>query len=303
MPQQTYDPGSKWLIGDRGPSLLWVAGLRDVLSCEADQAEVVLPRKMPDGLMRARMAGRRDPVPVLLEIATYAEERVVEQVCGDLRLVRQVKGVLPETVVMCLAPKGSYRVPDHGEAESVLGLTRERFSWRVVNLWEMEAKDLLEAPDVGAVPWATLAKWDGPPEVLLQRCKDRIVAEGRERRESLLAVTQVFAKMHFDTPELLAILGERSMILRDMPAIQEIVTESEIAGQMKATLAVLHRRFGKPGPDIEAGLALVKTEAGLIDLIYHAGTCTTLSAFEKELRRHLPQPRPASTRGKRKKGE
>ncbi len=300
MPVQTYDPGSKWLIGDRGPSLLWVAGIRGVLSCEAEQAEVVLPRKLPDGLLLARMVGRKEPVRVLVEIATYPEERVAEQVCGDLRLVRQVKGVLPDAVVLCLAPKGTYRIPDHAESVSVLGLTREQFSWRVVNLWEMPASELLEAPDVGAVPWATLGRWDGSPEVLLRRCKDRIDKEGRERREGLLAVTQVFARMHFDTPELLAILGGGTMILRDMPAIQEIVAEATVEKLSGQTLFVLRRRFGPPGADIEAGLALVKAEEAQNELNFQAGACDSLAAFQAELNRHLPKPRPASTRGRRK---
>ena len=86
----------------------------------------------------------------------------------------------------------------------------------------------------------------------------------------------------------------------DNPLMLEVVAESKIAGQVKATLSVLNRRFGKPGANIEAGLALVKTEDAQIDLNFHAGSCVSLSAFEAELRKHLPQPRPASTRGKRK---
>src|SRR5262249_58394307 len=98
--------------------VLGVAGLRGVLSCEAEQAEVVLPRKLPDGLLKVRIAGRPNPVPVLVEVATYPEPRVVEQVCGDLRLVRQARGVLPDAVVLCLCAKGAYRVPDRAASES-----------------------------------------------------------------------------------------------------------------------------------------------------------------------------------------
>ena len=300
MSQQTFDPGSKWLIGDRGPALLWVAGLRDVLSCEAEQAEVVQPRKMPDGLLRAVTKGHAEPLLVLAEIATYPEPRVVEQMCGGLRLVRQMRGVLPDAVVLCLAPKGTCRVPDRGESEGALGLAGETLRWRVVNLGEVPAEQLLEAPDVGTVPWAALGRWTGPPEVLLQRCKHRIQTEGRERRDRLLAVTQVFARMHFDTPGLLAILGDRSMILRDMPAIQELEAEIAVEKLSKQALFVLKRRFGTPGANLEAGLAQVKSDDGQNELNFHAGKCGSLAAFEAELQRYLPKPRPASTRGKRK---
>ena len=302
MPQQTYDPSMKWLLRERGPAILWVAGLRGVISCETEQAELVLPRKLPDGLLKAVVKGHRDPLPVLLEVATYPEKRVVEQVCGDLRLVRQVKGDLPEAFVLCLRKKGSYRIPEQAESSSALGFASETLRWKTIHLWDFPATEFLEAPDVGAVPWAALGSWDGPPEVLLQRCRDRIDAEGGDKRESLLTVSQVFARLRFDTPDLLAILGGKK-VLRNTPLIQELEAEFKQEGVAQATLSMLHRRFGAPGADIEAGLALVKTQEGQFDLNFHAGTCKTLSAFEEELRRHLPKPRPASTRGKRKKGE
>jgi hypothetical protein len=43
---------------------------------------------------------------VLVEVATYPEKRVVDQVQDDIRLVRQARGVLPEAVVLCLCPRG-----------------------------------------------------------------------------------------------------------------------------------------------------------------------------------------------------
>ena len=50
------------------------------------------------------------------------------------------------------------------------------------------AEELLAAPNVGVVTWASLARYDGPPEVLLQRCRDRIEREGGTQRANLLAV-------------------------------------------------------------------------------------------------------------------
>jgi hypothetical protein len=180
MPQQTFDPGSKWLLEQRGGSILYLAGVRNVTACKALKAEVVQPRKLPDGLLEAKLAGVKEPRLILVEVATYPEPRVVDQVRGDLRLVRQVRGALVDAVVICLSPKGDYRVPESAEEESPLGWSSERLRWKVVEAWTLSAEDLLAAQDVGVVPWATLARYDGPPEVLLQRCRDRIDREGGE---------------------------------------------------------------------------------------------------------------------------
>ena len=111
-------------------------------------------------------------------MATYPEQRVVEQIQDGIRLVRQARGVLPEALVLCLCPRGNYRVPEQGERTSDLGWTAETLRWKVVEAWTLSAEDLLTAPFVGTVPWATLARYEGPPEVLLQRCRERIHREG-----------------------------------------------------------------------------------------------------------------------------
>jgi len=65
-------------------------------------------------------------------------------------------------------------VPNRAEQTSGLGWTSEILSWKVVEVWTLPAEELLTAPDLGVVLWALLADHDGPPEVLLQRCRDRI---------------------------------------------------------------------------------------------------------------------------------
>src|SRR5207244_6847030 len=125
---------------------------------QARAAEVVQPRKLPDGLLEARFAGSAEPSLVLVEVATYPEPRVVQQVQDDIRLVRQARGVLPEALVLCLCPRGNYRVPQQAEARSTLGWTAETLSWKVVELWMLSAEEVRAAPNVGIVPWASLAR-------------------------------------------------------------------------------------------------------------------------------------------------
>jgi hypothetical protein len=298
MSQQWFDPSSKWMLEEQGASILYLAGAPAVVSCLARKAEVVQPRKLPDGLLEVRFAGSARPVLVLVEVATYPEKRVVGQVQDDIRLVRQARGVLPEALVLCLCPRGRYRVPQQAAEKSQLGWTGAMLSWKVVELWNLSAEELLAAPSVGVVPWVPLARYDGPAEVLLRRCRDRLEREAGAQKANLLAVTQVFARLHFDKPEWLEILGGRKAMI-ESPLIQEIVAESARAGRVKTLLGVLEARFGSVTPAVTAGLEQVKEEEQLARLTPQAALCPSLQAFEDSLRRELAAP-PASTRGKRR---
>jgi hypothetical protein len=298
MSQQTIDPSGKWLLERHGASVLYLGGARSVVSCRARKAELVQPRKLPDGLLEARFAGAAKPSLVLVEVATYPERRVVGQVQGGIRLVRQVYGVLPEALVLCLRRRGRYRVPGQAEEASRLGWTGERLSWKVVEVWGLPAEDLLAAPGVGVVPWATLARYDGPPEVLLQRCRDRIDRDGGAQKANLLAVAQVFARLNFDRPAWLDILGGTKAMI-ESPLIQEIVAESDRVRQVKDIVLVLKTRFGKVPPGITAGLEQVRGEEKLALLTREAVKCRSPQAFEKRLRQELQAP-PPSPRGRRR---
>jgi hypothetical protein len=166
-------------------------------------------------------------------------------------------------------------------------------------LWTLPAEDLLTAPDIGAVTLASLAKHDGPPEVLLQRCRDRIEREGGGQRANLLAVSQVFARLHYDRPELLNILGGSKAMI-ESPLIREIVDESRREERTRSILAFLEERFGAVPPTITAGLEQVKEMDRLARLTRRAAVCASLQAFEDSLREELPKPPPPSTRGKRR---
>jgi hypothetical protein len=230
---------------------------------------------------------------------TYPEKRVVAQVQDDIRLVRQARGVLPEALVLCLAPYGKYGVPQQAEERSSQGWTAETLRWKLVELWTLSAEELLAAPDVGVVVWASLARYEGPPEVLLQRCRDRIEREGGAQQANLLAVAQVFAGLHYNKPAWLEILGGRKAMI-ESPVIQELAEEFRRAERVEPIVGFLEARFGAVPPAVTAGLRQVATLEKLIRLTTEAGRCPSLEAFEESLRRELPVPPPPSTRGKRR---
>ena len=82
-----YDKSSKWLIEHHGDSILRLAGMSNIRSWKPLQAELVQPRQLPDGLLEVQFADQSEQDLFLIEIATYFEERLIEQMTRDVMLV------------------------------------------------------------------------------------------------------------------------------------------------------------------------------------------------------------------------
>jgi hypothetical protein len=199
MPQQRFDIGSKFLVQKQGRALLLLGGAKNVRSVKAMQAEMVQQKKLPDGLLEVYFEKQKKPEHVLIEVATYPEKRALDQALDDLTLARSyLKGKLPELLMLVLHPKGKLQISGEHAIKSPLGWSELNCKWRVLEVWKREATDLLAMGDVGAVPFATLARYDGPPEELLERCCERIeeLTTGVDRTD-MLAVSQVLAQLRF----------------------------------------------------------------------------------------------------------
>src|SRR5438309_10722704 len=100
------DRSGKWLIDHCGGSALRLAGVTGFQRWRPHQAEVVQPKQLPDGFLEVFFAGRPEPDPFLLEIATFPERRVEEQVLRDALLVFLDRRMLPDVITLVLRPKG-----------------------------------------------------------------------------------------------------------------------------------------------------------------------------------------------------
>ena len=94
-------------------------------------AELVLPTKLPDGLLFAWRAGRDHSEPFVVEIATYPELRAAEQALRDLLLVYLVRGEVANVLVLVLRSKGQLSVPYHAAAPA----RTQRRSWEAGGVW------------------------------------------------------------------------------------------------------------------------------------------------------------------------
>ena len=193
-----YDRGSKWLIQHRGDAILRLGGVRNIRAWRSLQSEVVQPKQMPDGVLEVEVEGQTEPDLYVIEIATYPESRNPEQLLRDTAMVYLARRVLPEVMVLVLRPKGKKRVVSTQKLTSRQGWTHWQASVRVVELWKVLAEELLATNDVGLVPWVPLTNFEGPPEAILQKCRERIdELAPPEEKVNFLAVSQIMTKLRY----------------------------------------------------------------------------------------------------------
>src|SRR5262249_4292526 len=158
----------------------------------------------------------------LVEIATFPELRVLEQMRANALHVVLAKGELPEMLVVVLRPKGRYRIPKQARWASPLGSSQLSLRWNVIEMWNQPEEHLLAANDLGLIPWVPLAQFAESPATMLDSCRKRIDDQTTgDARANLLAVTRVIAGLRFSEPWLLNILGG-SRIMIESPVLREI---------------------------------------------------------------------------------
>ncbi len=276
---QPYDRSSNWLLKNHGDAILRLAKLENVTAWRVLPNEVVQPRRLPDGLLEVRLATRDEPICVIAEIATYPDRRITEQVLRDAMLVYLERGALPEVVVVVLQQRGAYRVGGSEPVTSSLGWTTWQITWKVVELWTLSAEELLAANDVGLIPWIPLTQFSGPPEQMLEMCRQRIETQApASERENLLAVTHVLAGLRYNDPGLRNLLWRTNAMI-ESPVIQELMAE-----QAQTDIRdVLMARFGSVPSETDTALRAVPELERLRALNRWAATCPDLDAFHTRL--------------------
>jgi hypothetical protein len=151
-----------------------------------------------------------------------------------------------------------------------------------VELWNVPAEVLLEAGDVGLIPWVPLSHFDGPPEPLLRECRDRIYREASaDERENLLAVTQLLARLRYNDSRLFELFGGRQAMI-ESPVFQELKAEWTRETMCKDVVRFLTARFGAEAHQLETELNSVDDDH-LSNLVELAATCPDLESFRKHL--------------------
>jgi hypothetical protein len=192
---------------DKHPAaVLFAAGERHIRTCRSARNTLTAPKQIPDGLLEVEFTGSAEPEDFLVEVASYADDRIVAQVVKDLCMAELVLGQVPEVVV--LLPRPGQPFPAQGRVTNRRGRTALSATWHVVELAGVPAATLLASGDVGAVPLVPLSQLHAPPEVVLQQRKDLIEQHAPpDERANLLAITQVLTEARFPNAPWLTILG------------------------------------------------------------------------------------------------
>jgi hypothetical protein len=124
-----------------------------------------------------------------------------------------------------------------------------------------------------------------PPEVVLRRCREVIDQHApAAEHESLITVTQVFTRLRYKDPNLLSILGGKTVMI-ESPLIREITAERS----HKHILRALRTRFGPLPSELEAEVKSIFDETVLDAAIELAVSSPDLERFGAELRA-IPRP-------------
>jgi hypothetical protein len=278
----TKDKSERWLLNQQAGSILKLAGITGFISWKVEESSLVAPRRLPDGLVSVMFPDLQGPVPFIIEIESYANTDADRQMYEDLLIARLELGVIPEVICVVLQPKGNARVVGSFAGTSRLDSSRIDARWRVVELWNLSAEELLEQNDLGLIPWVPLARINGPAEPVLRKCRERIDRQApEEQRAAYLAVTHILARMVHPS-ELLDLMFKGKRIMIESPAFLDF--ENEII--RRSIIAVLEERFGSVPEDILTPLQRLENVDAMNALIRKAGKCRDLAEFKRSVVRY-----------------
>ena len=189
-------------------------------------------------------------------------------------------------LVNILPPPAGVTIPTRFEDEFLGLVTRQ--DYRVINLWEVEAKWVLEAELLPLLPFVPVLK-GGHAAPFIQGALWRLRAEPKlSELESLLAF---FASFVLETEFVQQIMRWDMAVLRESPWYQEILEQGRQEGLEQGLeqarrddlRRVLRYRFGELPREVEAGLEQLGVEQleRLFDVALQVATLD-------EFRTHMP---------------
>lgn len=283
MARQRYDRASKWLIEHHGDQILRLAGVVDIVRWQAINPELVQPLQLPDGILEVERPNQWKAELFLIEIQTYADHRLEEQVFDDLMLIYQTKRVLANAVVLILQPTGQVQVARSKEIRSSVGTTILSGSWPVVELWRMPAAPLLDLHEPGLVPWLLLMQHSPSDEIFLQECRKLIDEKAPEaERDNLLTVSQILGGLCYNMEVLSSIFGGKEVMI-ESPILKELMDEREARTMQRVVLRFLKARFETVPTDIKNAIEMTSNRDKLDALVDWAGLCSDIDAFRQKL--------------------
>lgn len=282
MPRGEKDHCSNWMLQHHARALARLVGLSAVVSCQAVHARLTLPQVLPDGLLQVVLPEAEEPVPLLVEIEAYPSKETEAQIARDMNMAWQVLGVLPDTVLVVLCPRGQQRQSARRRDRSTLGWSNHSHSWKVVELSQYPAEKLLELEEIGVTPLLPLTRSSLAQDTLVQQCKERIERDAlASERPTLLTITAVMASMKSRNVEhWLSVLGGQNVV-EHSPLYQHWMLENTRKTKQDTVVQILETRFGPVSESLGAAIRAVQDVNKLTEGIDLAVQSRSLRQFEK----------------------
>ena len=226
----------------------WASGLTDVAGCELVSGEFQFVRRFTDTLVLVRHSSVGEFL-VLFEIQTFYTPAMPNRMRTYAALASEVYKMPVFPVLINIMPYGK-PIPTRFESE-FLGLIA-RQDYRVINLWEIEAEEILAKDLWSLIPFLPTMK--GANEELIEKAKARVVFDTEMQltkiADELEFALALFTEAFFGKETALRIFGGKMLeIIAQTSMYQEILGRGFQAGRedeiRKMLLKQLNKRFGE----------------------------------------------------------
>ncbi len=231
----------------------WASGLTDVAGCELVSGEFQFVRRFTDTLVLVRYSSVGEFL-ALFEIQTFYTPAMPNRMRTYAALASEVYRMPVFPVLINIKPYGK-PIPTRFESE-FLGLTA-RQDYRVINLWEIDAEEILRKDLWGLMP--LLPTMRGANEQLIEKAKARIVLDTELQltkiADELEFALALFTEAFFGKQTALKIFGGKMLeIISQTSMYQEILSRGREEEVRKILLKLLTKRFGEIDSETEESI-------------------------------------------------
>jgi predicted transposase YdaD len=233
----------------------WVTQQPDVIAQEILGSEFQWVSRENDVLVKAYSPTHGEFL-ILNELQLRYNDKLPLRMRAYAALAEEKYGLSAYPVLVnILPPPDSVTIPDRFESH-FLGIDVVQ-SYRVINLWEVEAAIVFEQPLNALLPFVPVLKNGGDAAVVQQALNQLRQDEQLVELESLLAF---FASFVLKRDVVQQIMRWDMAVLRESPWYQEILREGERQGEQLLILKLLVRRVGELSPDLAAQVKMLSVE-------------------------------------------
>jgi len=195
-----------------------------------------------------------------------------------------IREKLPVYSVAIFLKKRKKPIPEEIKIE-IFGEEFLRFRYKVMKLWEIDGKEILDNKKIELYPFLPLMKLKEPEQAITKASEGILEIEEEEKKEDYLAILSVMTGMYF--PKLAEkLLERRDLMIKSVVydiIKKEGIEEGKENAKIEYILSVLETRFGIVPTKVEERVKKIKGSKKLDFLLKQAVLVENLEEFQKIL--------------------